>query len=89
MLDRIDGTAEAQETPIGLVPTPQSLTLDGLKISREAVEGLLRVDAGDWTAELDGVKEFLAKFGDRLPRELNEEVEQAAKRLHHAGVASR
>ncbi len=89
MLDRIDGTAEAQETPIGLVPTAQSLTLDGLKISREQVEGLLRVDAGDWTAELDGVKEFFAKFGDRLPRELHEEVEQAAKRLHHASVASR
>jgi phosphoenolpyruvate carboxykinase (GTP) len=89
MLDRIDGTAEAQETPIGFVPTPQSLTLDGLKISREQVEGLLRVDAGDWTAELDGVKNFFAKFGNRLPRELHEEVEQAARRLHHASVASR
>jgi phosphoenolpyruvate carboxykinase (GTP) len=89
MLDRIDGTAEAQETAIGMVPTAQSLTLDGLKIPREAVEGLLRVDAGDWVTELDGVKEFFAKFGDRLPREMHEEVEQAAKRLHHAGVASR
>ena len=89
MIDRIDGTADAQETPIGLVPTPQSLTLDGLKISREAIEALLRVDAGDWTSELDGVKQFFAKFGDRLPAELHEEVEQAAKRLHQAGVASR
>jgi phosphoenolpyruvate carboxykinase (GTP) len=89
MIDRIDGTADARETPIGLVPTPQSLTLDGLKISRESIEALLRVDAADWTSELDGVKEFFAKFGDRLPPELHEEVEQAAKRLHQAGVASR
>ena len=55
----------------------------------EAIEALLRVDAGDWTSELDGVKQFFAKFGDRLPAELHEEVEQAAKRLHQAGVASR
>jgi phosphoenolpyruvate carboxykinase (GTP) len=89
MIDRIDGKADAQETPIGLVPTAQSLTLDGLKISRDAVEQLLRVDAADWTAELDGVKEFFAKFGDRLPQAMHAEVEQVAKRLQHASVASR
>jgi len=52
---------------IGYVPTPGSLTLDGLKVSRESVEELLRVDAHDWTGELEEVKAFFGKFGDELP----------------------
>ena len=45
MLDRIEGRAAATETPIGYVPTPGSLTLDGLAISRTIMDELLRVDA--------------------------------------------
>ena len=47
MLDRIEGRAAATETPIGYVPTPGSLTLDGLNISRDTLEELLRVDPAD------------------------------------------
>ncbi len=87
MLDRIDGKADARETPIGLVPTPQSLTLDGLQISQETIEALLHVDAGDWSAEMDGVKEFLKKFGDHLPHELQEEAEQITRRLQRTATS--
>ena len=87
MLDRMDGSAEARETPIGLVPSASSLTLDGLKMSRESVEGLLRVDPSDWAAELDLVKAFFEKFGAELPRELHEETDRIAKQLHSSSVA--
>jgi phosphoenolpyruvate carboxykinase (GTP) len=88
MLDRIKGKADAQETPIGLVPTPQSLTLDGLNLTKETLEALLHVDAGDWSAEMDGVKEFLKKFGEHLPPELRSEAEEVARRVQHSAVAS-
>ena len=61
MVDRIDGKADAEETPIGLVPTPQSLTLDGLSISHGTIEDLLRVDSGIWSEEIDGIQSFFAR----------------------------
>jgi phosphoenolpyruvate carboxykinase (GTP) len=89
MLDRIDGKADARETPIGMVPTPQSLTLDGLKIAPEALEALLRVDSGDWITEMEGVKAFFEKFGDKLPPALREQAEQISQRLEHTVVPNR
>jgi phosphoenolpyruvate carboxykinase (GTP) len=81
ILERVEGRAEAQETPIGFVPTPKSLTLDGMNISREALNELLKVNPADWGPELDGINEFLAKFGDDLPAELRAEQAGLAKRL--------
>ena len=68
ILERVEGRGEAAETPIGFVPTPDALTLDGLDISPAAVAELLRVDVGDWLRECEETKTFLAQFGDRLPR---------------------
>jgi len=81
MLDRIEGRAGATETPIGCVPTPASLTLDGLSISREALDELLRVNPADWTEEEQAVGKFFQKFGDRLPDAICQEHKALAARL--------
>ncbi len=81
MLDRIEGRAGATETPIGCVPTPSSLTLDGLSISRGTLEELLSVNPSDWTDEERGVDEFFAKFGDSLPEPIRKEQKALAERL--------
>ena len=86
MLDRIEGRADATETPIGFVPTPTSLTLDGLSISRGALDELLRVDPADWAEESRATAEFFAKFGDRLPASVRAEHQALASRLHHTSV---
>ncbi len=88
MLDRISGAGETHETPIGLVPTPAALDLNGLDISRQNLEALLRVDPADWSAELEGVKEYFGKFGDDLPLELHSEADRIGRRLQHANVAT-
>jgi phosphoenolpyruvate carboxykinase (GTP) len=87
MLDRIEGRAAANETPIGLVPTPESLTLDGLSISRSALDELLRVDPADWLEESRATAEFFAKFGDRLPAPIRQEQEALVSRLQRSTVA--
>ena len=89
ILERVEGKADARETPIGFVPTAKSLTLDGLKISADTVEELLRVDPADWGGELDNISTFLDKFGDRLPEELRVEESNLAKRLGKVGAATR
>jgi phosphoenolpyruvate carboxykinase (GTP) len=81
ILERVEGKGQAEETPIGFVPTRDALMLDGLDISREAVEELLRVDPADWLREAEETKTFLARFGDRLPRELLQEHDRLVQRL--------
>jgi phosphoenolpyruvate carboxykinase (GTP) len=89
MLDRIEGRGAATETPIGCVPTPSSLTLDGLNISRDTMKELLSVDSNDWIAEDQAVGEFFKKFGDRLPKALTEEQQALADRLSRSTVAAK
>jgi phosphoenolpyruvate carboxykinase (GTP) len=90
ILERVEGRAPAQETPIGYVPSPKGLTLDGLTIAPEKLDELLRVHPEDWEQELIETKEFFKIFGDRLPREINQEHEKLSRRLASvagAGVA--
>jgi len=88
ILERVEGRGGAEETPIGFVPSRNALTLDGLNLSSETVDELLGVDPQDWEQELIDSKEFLQKFGSRLPRAIREEHEKLSGRLgHSAGVA--
>jgi len=81
ILERVEGRGEAKETPIGYVPTRTGLTLDGLKISPEALDELFRVNAEDWETDLADSREFLEKFGERLPAELRAEHEAMVGRF--------
>jgi phosphoenolpyruvate carboxykinase (GTP) len=87
MLERIEGKAAATETPIGAVPTANSITLDGLDVSRETMDKLLRVEPADWAKEHADVGTFFKKFGDRLPAEINEEHNRLGERLQRMAVA--
>jgi phosphoenolpyruvate carboxykinase (GTP) len=88
ILERVEGRGGAEETPIGFVPSRNALTLDGLSLSSETVDELLGVDPEDWEQELVDSKEFLQKFGSRLPRAIREEHDKLSGRLgHSAGVA--
>ena len=87
ILERVEGRGAAQETPIGYVPSKNGLTLDGLKVSDEALNELLRVNPEDWEAEMEDSKQFLSKFGTRLPREIREEHEKLARRFRRGVTA--
>jgi len=84
ILERMEGRGAAQETPIGYVPAMKGLTLDGLKVSDEALDELLRVSPEDWEDELEDSKQFLMKFGARLPKEIREEHAKLSRRFHRA-----
>jgi phosphoenolpyruvate carboxykinase (GTP) len=77
----VEGRGAAQETPIGYVPAKNGLTMEGLKISDEALNELLRVNPEDWEAEMEDSRQFLSKFGARLPRQIGEEHEKLARRF--------
>ncbi len=89
ILERVQGEGRAAETPIGYVPTPDALTLDGLHISRTTMEDLLRVDPADWASELQDTAKFFDKLGDRLPQELREEHARLGQRLERVATAKK
>ncbi|HVX45952.1 MAG TPA: phosphoenolpyruvate carboxykinase (GTP) [Mycobacteriales bacterium] len=80
-VDRIEGRAEAVETPIGAVPAPGALDLSGLDVSTQDIEESLRVVPEEWRAELPLIAEWLETFGDRLPDALGEELAALRQRL--------
>jgi phosphoenolpyruvate carboxykinase (GTP) len=71
---RLDGEVDAVATPIGNVPAPGTLNTEGLEISDEQVAALLAVDEAAVKAELPQVEEFLATFGDHLPAEMTQQL---------------
>ena len=87
IVERAEGRGSASETPIGYVPARGALTLDGLKISAETMQELLRVNPADWEPELEDTKQFFAKFGDRMPREVLDEHAKLAHRFRHTVAA--
>ncbi len=81
VFERTEGTASAVETAIGYLPTVDAIDTEGLKVSKEDMEDLLKVKKDEWLKEVDSIKEHYSKFGDRLPKELNEELAALEARL--------
>ncbi len=81
ILERTAGKGGAVETPIGHVPTPGSLDMQGLNVPAATMESLLSVDRAEWKEELTGMREFFARFGDALPARMSKQVDELEKRL--------
>ena len=81
MLKRVEGSADALETPIGNVPRASDLNIDGLEIAPDALRELLHVDPEGWRQEMAAVGKYLEGYGDRTPSRLMEEQRRIATRL--------
>ncbi|HSR93710.1 MAG TPA: phosphoenolpyruvate carboxykinase (GTP) [Solirubrobacterales bacterium] len=78
---RCEGEGEAVESPIGLLPAEGEIDTDGLEISDEAMRELLSVDAGLFKQQLPQVQEHLARFGDKLPKQISAQLAALEARL--------
>jgi len=81
IFNRVTDKAPAVDTPIGAVPTVEAIDIDGLEVTHDDMEELLRVDAAGWRDEVPLIREYYAKFGDRLPEALATQVDTLEKRL--------
>jgi phosphoenolpyruvate carboxykinase (GTP) len=81
MLERVAGTAGAQDTAIGALPRPEDLNLKGLHITPEALKELLHVDTAQWRTEVGEFRKYLAQFGARLPAALTQNLDAVEKAL--------
>jgi len=81
VIERIEGKAAAVETPIGYVPTVDSLDVDGLDCTPQDLAAALAVDPDEWKAEIPQITEWFEKFGDKLPAMLWTELDALKARL--------
>ncbi len=81
IIDRCDGKVDANETAIGFVPNKEDLQLEGLDIDDATLTELLSIDKEVWKEEVKDQREFFAQFGDKLPKEIKDEVDNLEKKL--------
>ena len=78
---RVEGEADAVETPVGRIPAEGEIDVDGLDISAEQMAELFAINPASWLAETDLTDEYYAKFGDRVPAQLREQLAALRARL--------
>ncbi len=84
VFERVNGTADAVDTPIGKLPTKDALDTNGLEIDDADLDTLLTVDVNGWQAAIPQIREHYARFGDRLPAALSVEVDSLEANLADA-----
>jgi phosphoenolpyruvate carboxykinase (GTP) len=86
IFNRCEGSADAIDTPIGLLPTLDGINFDGLNLSETDIATLLKVDIDGWQSELPLIEDYYQTFGDRVPQALYDELAQLKLRLEAAEV---
>lgn len=81
MCERVDGTAEAIETPIGMMPEAKDIDISGLDFTKEELEGILEVDKDAFISEFDDLDSFIASVADRLPKRMEEQITLYKERM--------
>jgi phosphoenolpyruvate carboxykinase (GTP) len=80
-LERIDGKAAAIDTPIGRVPAPDSLDVEGLDMSEQDLLGAITVNVDEWKTEIPLIEEWFDKIGAALPTSMRDELDALKLRL--------
>ena len=83
IIKRCEGKVDAKMTEIGYIPEAEDINLEGMdyeiekghKFTIEDLRSIVSVEKPYWLEDVKSIKEFYAKFGDKLPKELAKELE--------------
>ncbi len=83
IIKRCDGEVDAVETPIGFMPRPEDINLEGIEdeVSIDSLKAMLSVDKNLWKEEAAGIEEFYASLGNTVPVELHACLETLKKNV--------
>jgi len=81
IFDRCDNISDAKLTPIGYIPTIDAIDQTGLSISQETLEKLTDINVSEWLDEVNSIREYYQMIGEKLPKELLDELNQLERRL--------
>ncbi|MBI4598190.1 MAG: phosphoenolpyruvate carboxykinase (GTP) [Candidatus Omnitrophica bacterium] len=78
---RCQGRAGAIETPLGLMPKPEEIDLDGSGVTRAQFEQAQAIDRDTWKTEIASQSEFFATLSTDVPSALLRERDALLRRL--------
>ena len=81
VFERCDGAGTAMETAVGHVPPAGAIDTSGLDVSDAVMAELLNVDSAAWRRAANSIEVHYARFGDRLPQPLRDELEALKRRV--------
>ncbi|MGO2036642.1 MAG: phosphoenolpyruvate carboxykinase (GTP) [Brevibacterium sp.] len=81
VFERVTGSAEAVESPLGLTPVEGGLDTEGLDFTDEQLRKALAIKPEEWETELGLIEDWYAELGDSVPTELRAEVDNLRERL--------
>ncbi len=84
VIRRIEGDAQAVETPIGNLPAEGSLNVDGLGLTEEQKAELFAVEPKNWLDEAELTETYFNQFGDHVPAEMHNQLSVLRERLEAA-----
>ena len=81
IVERVSGTGEAVETPIGYLPAAGAIDTSGLDVTDDQMAELLNVNVEEWLNEIESIREHYARFEETLPEALSDELAALEARL--------
>ncbi|KNY29369.1 phosphoenolpyruvate carboxykinase (GTP) [Pseudobacteroides cellulosolvens] len=79
--ERVSGEGNAVKTPIGYMPTADAIDTNGLDISADDMAELLKVNKDEWLNEVESIRKHYANYGEKMPKELFDQLDSLEKRL--------
>jgi phosphoenolpyruvate carboxykinase (GTP) len=84
IVERVNGQVGAVESPFGLMPRFEDLDLEGLDFSKEQFAAITNISRAEAASEVEEIKGFFDKFGEKLPPELESQRQEFGKRVEKA-----
>ena len=81
IIDRVEGRANAIETPIGYMPTYNDLNWSGMDFSQQQFETVTSLDKAAWQRELQSHDELFEKLGNHVPEALKQARKATGERV--------
>jgi phosphoenolpyruvate carboxykinase (GTP) len=81
IVERVAGEGKAESTPIGYMPSADAIDTNGLNVSGEVMEELLKVDRDEWLREVESIRSHYASYGPKMPKEFYGQLDALEKRL--------
>ena len=81
IIGRLEGTNQGKASPVGTVPKAGELNTDGIEVDESILDELLEIDSAAWTKEVESIREFFGEFGERMPKQLFEELAKLEARV--------
>ena len=82
ILARCDGKVDARISPIGYLPYPEDINIEGMQdVTPDTIRDLLTIDTKSWLEDVGNIRDFYHQVGDRVPQAMWDELDALEARL--------